>query len=206
MKSVFEPSSQHGDVDGKIVASLERLAQLFRVLLRKEAQKHDLSPIQAQFLVYLLFHDVELRRVSRLAEEFDLTRATVSDAVRSLEKKTLIRRESWPEDKRVVTLHLTPAGEKLAAELSTWANIIEEHLRASSPEEKEVVMRFLMNLVASLQRAGVVTVARMCVTCRFFRRDEHPNSDSPHHCTLLNAPLAGSDLRADCPEHELATN
>jgi len=199
MESVFEPSSQHGDVDGKIVASLERLAQVFRLLLREEAQKHDLSPIQAQFLVYLLFRDVELRRVSKLAEEFDLTRATVSDAVSSLEKKALIRREYWPEDKRVVTLRLTPAGEKLATELSTWANTVKEHLGASPPEEKEVVMRFLMNLIASLQRAGIITVARMCVTCRFFRRDEHPGSDSPHHCALLDVPLASSDLRVDCP-------
>ncbi|HEX2098040.1 MAG TPA: MarR family winged helix-turn-helix transcriptional regulator [Rubrobacteraceae bacterium] len=110
MEPVFGPSSQQGGVDGKIVASLERLAQVFRVLLREEAQKHDLSPIQAQFLVYLFFRDVDLRRVSRLAEEFDLTRATVSDAVSSLGKKALIQRESWPEDKRVVTLRLTPAG------------------------------------------------------------------------------------------------
>ncbi len=204
MGSVFEPSSQHGDVDGKIVASLERLSQVFRLLLREEAQKRGLSPIQAQFLVHLLFHDVELRRVGRLAEEFGLTRATVSDAVGSLEEKGLIQRDPWPEDRRVVTLRLTPAGEKLAAELSTWANIVKEHLTASSPEEKEVVMRFLMRLIASLQKAGVITVVRMCATCRFFRRDAHPGSDSPHHCALLDAPLAGSDLRVDCPEHELA--
>jgi DNA-binding MarR family transcriptional regulator len=198
---LIEPSSQHGDVDGKIVASLERLSQVFRVLLREEAQRRDLSPIQAQFLVHLLFHDVELRRVGRLAEEFNLTRATVSDAVGSLEKKGLIHRDAWPEDKRVVTLRLTPAGEKLATELSTWANIVKEHLD-SSPGEKEIVMRFLMRLIASLQRSGVITVARMCVTCRFFRQDLHPGSESPHHCALLDVPLAGSDLRADCPEHE----
>ena len=206
MGSVFEPSSQHGDVDNKIVASLERLSQVFRVLLREEAQGHGLSPIQAQFLVHLLFHDIELRRVGRLAEEFNLTRATVSDAVGSLEEKGLIHREPWPEDKRVVTLGLTSAGEKLAAELSNWANIVKEHLTASSPEEKEIVMRFLMRLIASLQRTGVITVSRMCVTCRFFRPDEHPGSDSPHHCALLDSPLAGSDLRINCPEHELATH
>lgn len=205
MKSVFEPASQHGDVDSKIVASLERLSQLFRVLLREEAQKHALSPIQAQFLVHLLFHDVELRRVGRLAEEFNLTRATVSDAVASLEKKGLVNRDPWPEDKRVVTLRLTPAGKKLAIELSTWANAIKEHLGSSS-EEKEDVMRFLMRLIASLQRSGVISVSRMCITCRFFRQDEHPGSQSPHHCALLDVPLAGSDLRVDCPEHELAGN
>ena len=135
MGSVFEPSSQHGDVDNKIVASLERLSQVFRVLLREEAQGHGLSPIQAQFLVHLLFHDIELRRVGRLAEEFNLTRATVSDAVGSLEEKGLIHREPWPEDKRVVTLGLTSVGEKLAAELSNWANIVKEHLTASSRGE-----------------------------------------------------------------------
>jgi DNA-binding MarR family transcriptional regulator len=204
--SVFEPSSQHGDVDKKIVASLERLSQVFRTLLRGEAQERGLSPIQAQFLVHLLHHGAALGRVSRLAREFDLTRATVSDAVGSLEKKGLISREPWPADKRVTTLRLTSTGEHTAQELAAWANVIEEHLKAYSPEEKEAVMRFLMGLIGSLQKSGLITVARMCVTCRFFRPDAHPGESSPHHCALLDVPLSGSDLRADCPEHELAAS
>ena len=203
MSSVFDPSAQHGDVDSKVVAALERLGEVFRFLLREKAQEHNLSPIQARFLVYLLHHGVELRRVSQLAREFGLSQATVSDAVDSLEAKGFIGRERWPEDRRVVTLRLTPEGELLAAELSTWADPIREHLRHSSPEEREIVMRFLMRLIGSLQRAGVITVARMCVTCRFFQRDAHPGAASRHHCGLLDVPLAGSDLRIDCPEHEL---
>jgi DNA-binding MarR family transcriptional regulator len=204
--SVFEPSSQHGDVDKKIVASLERLSQVFRTLLRGEAQERGLSPIQAQFLVHLLHHGAALGRVSRLAREFDLTRATVSDAVGSLEKKGLISREPWPADKRVTTLRLTSTGEHTARELAAWANVIEEHLKAYSPEEKEAVMRFLMGLIGSLQKSGLISVARMCMTCRFFRPDAHPGESSPHHCALLDVPLSGSDLRADCPEHELAAS
>ena len=204
--SVFEPSSQHGDVDKKIVASLERLSQVFRILLRGEAQERGLSPIQAQFLVYLLHHGAALGRVSQLAREFDLTRATVSDAVGSLEKKGLIRREPWPDDKRVTTLRLTRTGEHTARELAAWANVVEEHLKGSSPEEKEAVMRFLMGLLGSLQKSGLITVARMCVTCRFFRPDAHPGESSPHHCALLDVPLSGFDLRADCPEHKLAAS
>lgn len=204
MSSVFDPSAQHGDVDAKVVAALERLGQVFRLLLRERAQEHDLSPIGAQFLVYLRYHDVELRRVSQLAREFGLTQATVSDAVDSLEAKGLIGRERWPEDGRVVTLRLTPEGELLAMELSTWADPIKEHLRGSSPEESEVVLRFLMRLIGSLQRSGVITVARMCVTCRFFQPDAHPGAEAPHQCGLLKVPLAASDLRIDCPEHELA--
>ena len=142
--------------------------------------------------------------MSQLAREFDLTRATVSDAVRSLEKKGLIRREPWPDDKRVTTLRLTRTGEYTALELSAWANVVEEHLKGCSPEEKETVMRFLMRLIGSLQKSGLITVARMCVTCRFFRPNAHPGESSPHHCALLDVPLSGSDLRADCLDHKLA--
>ena len=202
MGSVFDPSAQHDDVDARIVAALERLSQVFRVRLREEARRRNLSPIQAQFLIYLLHHDVELRRVSRLAREFDLTQATVSDAVASLETKELLRGEQWPDDRRVVTLRLTPEGEKLATTLSNWADPIKEHVDGFSPGERETVMRFLMELAGSLQRYGLITVARMCVTCRFFRRNVRPGEFLPHHCGLLDVPLGGSNLRVDCPEHE----
>jgi DNA-binding MarR family transcriptional regulator len=201
--SLFDPSAQHHDVDARIVAALERLSQVFRVRLREEARRRNLSPIQAQFLVYLLHHDVELRRVSQLAREFDLTQATVSDAVASLETKGLLRREQWPEDRRIVSLRLTPEGDGLATSLSNWADPIREHVEGFSQGERETAMGFLMELAGSLQRSGLITVARMCVTCRFFRRDVRPGEASPHHCGLLNVPLGGSDLRVDCPEHEV---
>jgi DNA-binding MarR family transcriptional regulator len=202
--SVFDPSAQHDDVDAKVVAALERLSQVFRVRLREEAWERDLSPTQAQFLIYLLHHDVQLRRVSQLAREFDLTQATVSDAVASLETKELVKREEWPEDRRVVTLRLTPNGMNLATNLSRWADPIREHLKRFSPDEREAVMRFLIGLIGSLQTSGLITVARMCVTCKFFRQDIHPGEPSPHHCGLLNVPLGRADLRVDCPEHEPA--
>jgi DNA-binding MarR family transcriptional regulator len=200
--SVFDLSAQHDDVDARIVAALERLSQVFRVRLRAEAWERDLSPTQARFLIYLLYHDVELRRVSQLAREFDLTQATVSDAVAALETKGLVQREQWPEDRRVVTLRLTPDGETLATTLSRWADPVREHLGRFSPEEREAVLNFLIGLVGSLQRSGLITVARMCVTCRFFRQDIHPGELSPHHCGFLDVPLGDADLRADCPEHE----
>ena len=204
MGSVFDPSAQHDDVDAKVVAALERLSQVFRVRLREDAWERDLSPTQAQFLIYLLHHDVQLRRVSQLAREFDLTQATVSDAVASLETKELVKREEWPEDRRVVTLRLTPNGMNLATNLSRWADPIREHLKRFSPDEREAVMRFLIGLIGSLQTSGLITVARMCVTCKFFRQDIHPGEPSPHHCGLLNVPLGRADLRVDCPEHEPA--
>lgn len=201
---VFDLSSQHTDVDGKIVASLERISQVFRSLLREKAQKYSLSPIQTQLLIYLLYHDAELCRIGRLAKEYSLTPATVSDAVASLEMKGFVNRNHWPEDKRIMTLQLTEEGEQLAGELSAWADIVREHVTRSSTEEKEIVLGFLMQLIESLQKAGVISISRMCTTCRFFQRNANPGSGSPHHCGLMDLPLAASDLRVDCPEHVLA--
>jgi DNA-binding MarR family transcriptional regulator len=172
--------------------------------LQEEAQERSLSPIQARFLVHLLHHGDELGRVGRLAEEFGLSRATVSDAVGTLETKGLVRREPWPRDGRVATLRLTPEGEEVAVGLSGWADVVEEQLESFAPREKEVVMRLLMRLISALQGAGVITVARMCVSCRFFRPDARPRSVSPNYCALLDLPLSGADLRTDCPEHEPA--
>jgi DNA-binding MarR family transcriptional regulator len=202
--SVFDLSAQHDDVDAKIVAALERLSQVLRVRLREEAWWRDLSPTQVQFLIYLHYRDVDLRRVSQLAREFDLTQATVSDAVASLETKRLVQREQWSEDRRIVTLRLTPEGEKLATTLSGWADPIREHLEPFSPEERETVMHFLIGLIGSLQRSGLISVARMCVTCRFFQQDIHPGEPLPHYCALLDVPLGRANLRVDCPEHEPA--
>lgn len=199
--SVFDLSSQHQEVSSKIVIGLERLSQAFRVLLWEEAKEHNLSPIQIQTLVYLHFHPPEFGRVSLLAREFGLTQATISDTITSLEVKGLIYREVWPADKRVSLLKLTPAGVSLAVKLSTWATVIQDQVASLSAGEQEVLLKFLMLLIESLQKVGVIAISRMCITCRFFQPEAYPGDAAPHRCHLLAKPLANSELRIDCLEY-----
>ncbi len=203
MGSIFQPATQHEDVEAKIIAGMERLCQVFRWLLWNEAKAHKLSPIQIQFLVYLLFHDQSLCRVSQLAREFRLTQPTVSDAVAALEAKGLVTKEPWPNDRRVTTLRLTPAGRELATHLAEWANVLRPHVEeALTPEERQQFMLALMRLIASLQEAGIISIARMCLTCRFFQPNHMPDSATPHYCRLLEKPLSNAELRLDCPDQE----
>jgi hypothetical protein len=95
-------------------------------------------------------------------------------------------------------------GERHAEKLSRWSDALQEQLANFSLEEKEHALKFLLKLIESLYRAGIITVARICLTCRFFRPNVHRDSRAPHHCALMDKPLAESDLRVDCPEHELA--
>ncbi len=202
VSGVFDPAQQGGEVDSKIVAALERLAQALRGQLWGAAQEHRLSPIQAQFVLFLLFHAPAHCRVSRLAQEFGLTEATVSDAVKALEEKGLLSRQAWAQDGRVSLLRLTAKGRRLAQRLSGWADVMREHLRALPSENKDIVLEFLLQLIAALQRAGVISVARVCLTCAFFEANVYTDPTTPHYCRLLNQPLTVSALRVDCPDHQ----
>ncbi|MGL4608705.1 MAG: MarR family winged helix-turn-helix transcriptional regulator [Trueperaceae bacterium] len=198
MAAVFDLNTQHQDIDSKIVAGLERLAQALRVLLWEEAKTHGLSPIQVQFLIYLNNHPKRDRSVSHLAITFDLTKATVSDAVTALETKGYITREKSSQDKRAAVLKLTSSGKQLAKTLEPWADTVKKQLEGLEEGERLELMISVMNLIASLQKTEVITIARMCRTCQFFQESSGEN----YFCTLLNQPLALKDLRLDCPEHQ----
>lgn len=190
------------ELDEKIVSALERLSHVLRTLLWEEAVESRLSPIQIQTLIYLNSHAEDLCRVGQLAQEFGLTPATMSDAVSSLEAKGLLTREPHPDDRRAQTLCLSAEGQRHAKKLSRWSDALTEQLERFVPEEKEQALKFLLKLIEALYRAGIISVARICLTCRFFRPNAHKDLRAPHHCALMDKPLAESDLRVDCPEYE----
>lgn len=188
-------------IEEKITFALEKLTQVNRILLWKVAKEEKLSPIQIQFLVYLNNHPEEFCKVSNLAEEFDLTEATVSEAIKSLKIKGFIAKRKKQKDGRVFILKLTLSGKMVAQRVSGWPAMLKKHLSSFPPQLKETVMMFLMELIKSLQVAGIISVARMCVTCVNFQRNAHPGSEKLHHCRLTNAPLADSELNMDCAAH-----
>ena len=53
-QSDFNLIIQNQHIESKIIASFERIAQIFRVLLWQESKKYSLSPIQIQILIFLL--------------------------------------------------------------------------------------------------------------------------------------------------------
>jgi DNA-binding MarR family transcriptional regulator len=190
------------DLDHKLAAALERVSQAVRVQLWDQAKAYGLTPTQLQVLLRLAYPPRQHRRVGVLAAELDLTQPTVSDAVAVLRRKGLIDREQIGTNPRSAILSLSARGAELAQTLEGWDIRMRNVLAELPATQKAEALRLLLDLIAGFQRAGVVTLARMCVTCRFFR----PNTHGPerHHCALLDLPLAPADLRVDCPEHERA--
>ena len=190
---------QFPSADSKIVASLERISQAFRVLLWQESITFSLSPIQVQILVFLRYHNSDKCRVSYLADEFDMTKATISDAVKTLEIKKLIQKLPDTRDTRSFTIQLTPKGRDIAARTSYFTKEIYKPISCMSREDKNNMLQNLLDIIRHLNKVGVITVQRMCTTCVYYQRGSENSRD---FCRLLNQELSVADLRIDCPEHQ----
>ncbi len=185
-------------IEEKIVFGIEKLARANRVLLWEVAKQRKLSPIQIQFLTFINSHPEGFCTVNNLAKEFDLSEATVSEAIKSLQNKGFISKERKEEDRRVFILRLTEGGRKLSNKVSVWSDALVEQIGQFPADEKEEILLYLMELLKSLKKAGIISVAKMCLTCVNFERDAHPNSMRPHYCKLTDSPLANSELTIDC--------
>jgi DNA-binding MarR family transcriptional regulator len=199
-KSPFDVDYQNQNIDSRIIAALERIAQTFRVLLWNESKERSLSPIQLQLLIFLLHHSEEKRKVSYLADEFNMTKATISDSVKVLEQKKYIRKAPEPHDTRSYIIHLTEKGIDVAKRTALFTNEMLIPITKLDADDKENFLSILMGMIQHLNKSGVITIQRMCKTCAHY---VPAKGTQPHFCKLLNQDLAESELRLDCPEHEI---
>ncbi len=197
--SSFHPKNQENHIESKIVVALERIAEAFRVLLWVESRENGLSPIQIQILVFLLFHDEAKSRISYLAQEFNMTKATVSESVKVLLRKELITQVDDPLDARSFTLVLTPAGRAMGRKAAAFAQTLEKPLRQLPDAQQAAMLDGLLHTIHDLHRAGIISVQRMCHTCAHYRKE-----NGRHYCRLLQTWLEAHALRLDCPEHTAA--
>lgn len=198
-KSAFDLVHQNSSIESKIVASLEKVSQAFRVLLWNESKEFSLSPIQVQVLIFLLHHSGEKRKVSYLAEEFNMTKATLSDTIKTLEQKQLIKKEYETHDSRSYIIHLTKKGNDIAEQTSMFAKQIQVPIDKLHATDKENLLLSLLDIIHHLNKSGIITIQRMCFTCHYYKANKNGQE---HFCELLNTKLANNELRTDCAEHK----
>lgn len=202
MHSDFDPKKQESNIDSKIVASLERISQAFRVLLWNESKEHSLSPIQIQILIFIHYHSADLCTVSMLAKEFNMTKATISDCIKILLEKKLIKKKNTSEDQRSFQILLSPKGKDLVLKANGFSYEIKKPIEKLSENEKSDLLLQLINIIRHLQSSGIIQVQRMCFTCQHYQFKK----DQIHFCNLLNSRLKKEDIRIDCPEHLQISN
>lgn len=185
------------DLDRKLLAAVDRLGRALRAARRRVATEHDLSLLGVDILEIL--RDRRERRVGELAAELDITQPTVSDALAPLEARGLLHRRRDDADRRSTVVTLSDPGLLLADRIAAEQTPPPASVESSSAAERGTALRVLLEEIARLQAAGVITVNRSCLSCRHYRA---PRPRSTAHCLLLDAPLTDHDLRVDCVEHE----
>ncbi|HEY9560550.1 MAG TPA: MarR family winged helix-turn-helix transcriptional regulator [Anseongella sp.] len=195
--SVFDLNEQNSNLDSRIIAGLERLSHVFRTLLWQKAGEERLSPIQLRLLVFIRYHAPDMNNVSYLAREFNVTKPTISDAIKVLGIKGLVTKIADVSDNRRYHLQLTEKGqgvvtrtEDYTAPFTTWIAGVEQG-------NKEQVWQAIASLIRALNQSNMISVQRSCFSCRFYGiRDRAP------FCNLLNEKLQAKDIRIDCPEYQ----
>ncbi|MDY7395232.1 helix-turn-helix domain-containing protein [Aureibaculum sp. 2210JD6-5] len=196
-KSIFNTKTQQENLSNKIVVGLERISEAFKALLWEQAKVLGLSPIQIQILIFIAYHKQELCNVSHLAKEFNVTKPTVSDAIKVLEKKGFIKKVPSSTDSRSYSISLSVHGKKIVKKTNSFANPIKNEVDKIKNADLEILYNSLNKLIYNLNKVGILNVQRTCYACIFYEK-----KDKQHFCNFLEKPLANKEIRIDCPEFD----
>ncbi len=197
--TVFNVAQQNASLDYKIVAGLERLSQVFRILLWEKAKQFGLSPIQIQLLIFIKHHIADKCTISYLAQEFNFTKPTISDAIKVLEQKKMVKKITDPSDTRSYSIQLLANGKKVVAASEDFANPLTAFIAQTGRNSKLILWQNIVTLIKELNNTGIISVQRTCYNCTNFS-----SKNNIPFCNLLQQKLLLPDIRIDCAEFERA--
>ncbi|MEM8962304.1 MAG: MarR family winged helix-turn-helix transcriptional regulator [Acidobacteriota bacterium] len=173
----------------------ERLTSLFRAGLRQAATEHGLKLVQLEALIYLGSANRYSDTPAALTEYLGITKGTVSQTLKALEKRGLIKKVADLVDGRVVHCRPTETGQTMIDQ------VYPIQLFAELPDTTfEQPARELESLLRTLQQANDLRSFGICRSCRFFEPRELGG-----RCGLTKEALSPEDATKLCREHELAS-
>ena len=117
---------------------------------RRCLQQYDLTP--TQFDVLHWSNSADGKTLGEVSERLLCTPSNVTRVVDLLVRRGLLNRERDSEDRRVVRVYRTPAGQKLYEEVSrTYVDSIRERIAALSESDHATLQQLLAPLKSSLK-------------------------------------------------------
>lgn len=185
-------------IESKILNGLERISETLKALLWEQAKVYGISPVQIQILLFVSNHRPDLCNVSYIAKNFNITKATVSDAVKILLKKEFLEKDFSPLDNRRFNMTITAKGSETVSQLSNYALPLTEELSSFQEPELFEMFQTISKLIFQLNQKGIIQVQRTCFNCHHYKGDRNKR----HFCNLLNQKLRSQEIRLDCNEYE----
>ena len=191
------------DISARIIVAIGRLSTVLRAGMWGFVTSENLNPAQADIL-QLLRDRTQGVRLTWLATQLSVSLASVSDSVRTLAGKGLVKKARAADDGRASALWLTEEGKIVAERLAGALGFADDAVALLDRGVQEQLLVGLFKLIVQLQKSEHLPALRACPSCRFFEPNVFPGTPAPHHCALVKAPLPISFLRIDCAEHQPA--
>lgn len=193
----FRLKEQNKELASRIVVGLERISEAFGALLWRQAKRVGLSPIQIQLLIFIQCHEEEYCNVSYLAAEFNVTKPTISDAIKVLNRKELIEKFPSILDKRAYFIGLTKKGEEMVRQTGFFTKPLQRITGKLSEEEQLQFFDLIAKMIKGLHEEEILSNQGSCFACIYHLKDGNGS-----YCKLLEKPLQQAEVRLDCPEFE----
>jgi DNA-binding MarR family transcriptional regulator len=176
---------------------IERLAGLIRNESRNLLLEHGLQPVQFDALHYLSICNRYSDTPMGVTEYLGQTKGTISQTLKVLEKKLLLKKVSDEKDKRVTHLLVTDKGRELISLIFPLPIMKKVDLEIADSELINLNTS-LSQLLNTIQRGNQFKAFRQCHTCRHNLK----LSKNEFFCNLTKENLSNSDVKLICREHE----
>lgn len=175
---------------------IERLGNLVRADVRAACHARGVQPVQFEALSYLAQCNRYSDTPQAVAEYLGLTKGTVSQTLKVLETKGLLRKRADHRDRRVVHLALTARGRALVERVLPAPSVAAgiEQLPAAARRQ---AVQVLARLLRAVQQANGLKTFAPCHSCRFNQRRA-----GRYFCALTQEALTDDDVWRLCREHQ----
>lgn len=176
--------------------NFERIGNLLRHELREALNAFRLQPIQFEVLHYLArcnrYSDTPMAVTDYLGQ----TKGTVSQTLKVLEKNSLIEKKPDTNDKRVVHLNLTAAGQRILDRVYP-SRLFDHSVAALSRTQIQHLNHSLVELLRTLQTQNGRRSFGQCFSCQHHIK----LGNNKFQCGLTGEPLKRQDIDLICREH-----
>ena len=176
---------------------VERLGELLRVDSRQAGTTHGLQPVQIEVLHYLSICNRYSDTPMAVTEYLGLTKGTVSQTLKVLEKKELLSKQLDKNDKRISHMKLSTKGNDLLNEIIP-TTMFENACEVLSDKKQSEIESSLKQLLITLLQANDLKTFGICNSCRYNKKMENGS----YFCRLVEQPLSVDDTQLICREHE----
>lgn len=198
MQHLYDPDYQNQDLAVRSAAALDKISDTLKALLWAGQKESGFSPLQLKLLLFIAYHESKYNTVSQLVEEFKVTKATISDCIKALEKQKLLTKVLNHRDNRRFHIELTEKGVQTVSEIRPFANPIIQVLQSEKSENLEALYSSMFSILSKLNKSKHLNLKRSCTDCNAYR------SDGINHafCMQLRIQLRPKDRRIDCPKYQ----